>query len=273
MIIDGRSLAQTVLARSLARTKTLPHAPRVTAIVANESPATASYLAIKTQRAAEAGCVLEVLRFPETVTTEELCDAIQACTSEAIIVQLPLPDSVDTKRVCDAIPVEKDADVLSSAARARFEAGKGTLLPPVVGAVKEILSTYAVPLQGKRVVVVGAGYLVGAPVRAWLTHEGAEVEVVTRESGDLHEALALAELIISGAGTPHLITPDMLRTGAVLIDAGTSESGGALAGDADPSCARVCGIFTPVPGGVGPLAVAKLFENAAMLATWEHPSG
>ena len=116
--------------------------------------------------------------------------------------------------------------------------------------------------------VVGKGFLVGAPVAAWLTGQGADVSVLTSKSGDLAATLGNADIIISGAGSPHLIKPEMLKQGVVLIDAGTSESDGILAGDADPACADTCSLFTPVPGGVGPLAVACLFENAVTLA--EH---
>jgi methylenetetrahydrofolate dehydrogenase (NADP+)/methenyltetrahydrofolate cyclohydrolase len=89
---------------------------------------------------------------------------------------------------------------------------------------------------------------------------------VTLESGDLSASLRGADLIVSGAGSPHLVKPDMLKEGVVLIDAGTSESGGAIVGDADPACADKCSLFTPVPGGVGPLAVACLFDNVVTLA-------
>ncbi len=266
MIIDGRSLAKEVLARTALRAAALGKAPLVSAIVVAESAATRSYLAIKAARAADAGCVLDVVKFSEDVSTNELRSAVSSCTADALIVQLPLPEEVDTKQVCDAIPLSKDADVLSSAARALFEHTENALLPPVVGAVRKILEFGNVDVAGKKAVVIGAGFLVGAPVATWLTRQGAEVTVVTLESGSLRETLSIADIVVSGAGSPHLITPDMLKEGAVLIDAGTSESGGAIVGDADPTCADVCSLFTPVPGGVGPLAVACLFENVINLA-------
>ncbi len=281
-------MAAEVLARAKAHATNLPHPPKVLAIVANETPATKSYLAIKAKRAADAGCVLEIQQFPESVSAEELRSAIAQSDADAIIVQLPLPEGIDAKEVCDAIPAAKDADVLSSAARAVFESGglrNPHLLPPVVGAVREILEYGRVDIAGKSAVVIGRGFLVGAPVAAWLTQQGADVTVLNSKS-DMSAALRTADIIVSGAGSPHFIKPGMLKEaktarcsspdaspdeafrGAVLIDAGTSESNGALAGDADPACADKCSLFTPVPGGVGPLAVAKLFENAVALAEW-----
>ncbi|MCX6787546.1 MAG: bifunctional 5,10-methylenetetrahydrofolate dehydrogenase/5,10-methenyltetrahydrofolate cyclohydrolase [Candidatus Kaiserbacteria bacterium] len=266
MIVDGRVLANEVLARAKARARELSRVPRVLGIVANTTPATQSYLRIKEKRATDAGCVFEVQRFLEDTNADLLCRAIAATNADTVIVQLPLPSGIDTKKVCDAIPLEKDADVLSSVARTKFEHGDAdALLPPVVAAVREIFIQYTIEVKGKSAVVIGNGWLVGNPCAVWLKQQGAEVSMVTLESGDLAAALSVADIVISGAGSPHLIKPDMIKEGVVLIDAGTSDSGGALAGDADPACAEKCALFTPVPGGVGPLAVACLFENAVTL--------
>ena len=278
-------MAGEVLARAKERAESMGRAPKTVAIVTSETPATMSYLRIKERRAADAGCVLEVVRLPENTSTAELVATVLSASadSDAIIVQLPLAYGVDTKAVCDAIPVSKDADVLSSVARARFESGFSTsgvnassktpdvfppLLPPVVGAVREILKKNNVEVDGKRAVVIGEGWLVGKPCATWLAQQGAEVQVLTIQNSAEEKAAALraAHIIISGAGSPHLIKPDMLTRGVVLIDAGTSELGGEVVGDADPACAEVCSLFTPVPGGIGPLAVACLFENVVSLA-------
>lgn len=263
MIIDGKKLAGEILARTKERAEKLLHPPRVIAIVGNETPATLSYLKIKRTRAADAGCVFE---------TRTLGASFE--DADAIIMQLPLPQEVNQREACDSIPLTKDADVLSSAARQKFERGDAdALLPPVVAAIREIFKKNTVEVKGKRAVVIGDGWLVGNPAATWLIQQGAEVEVITLESSDIRncstpgvEQLHAADIVVSGAGSPHLIKPEMLKEGVVLIDAGTSESGGTLVGDADPACAEICSIFTPVPGGVGPLAVACLFENVITLA-------
>lgn len=266
MNVDGRALAAQLLESVRARASHLPHPPVVAAIVANETPATASYLAIKKKRAADAGCVLVVRDFKSTVTTEALVEALRAETADAVLVQLPLPKEVDTRAVCDAIPKEKDADVLSSAARTDFANGDTMLLPPVVSAVQKILAYANVPVAGRRAAVVGKGFLVGEPVALWLTEQGAEVRSLDEHSQSFQAELLAADIIVSGAGVPHLITEDLVREGVVLIDAGTSDLGGAIAGDIDPVCAKKASVYTPVPGGVGPLAVSCLFENAVFLA-------
>jgi methylenetetrahydrofolate dehydrogenase (NADP+) / methenyltetrahydrofolate cyclohydrolase len=255
MIVDGKKVAAEILVRTRARAEKLVRRPLVVALVGEETPSTKSYLKIKAARAANAGCDFEVRTYPS-----DYADA------DAVIIQLPLPDSVDARAACDAIPLKKDADVLSRAARTKFEQGElGTLLPPVVAAIKEILERGGVGVVGKEVVVIGSGFLVGAPAAVWLAQQGGRVTVATRET-DLTQALKDADIIIAGAGVPGLIKPEMIKEGVVLIDASTSESNGVIVGDADPACAEKCALFTPVPGGVGPVAVACLFENVLFLS-------
>jgi methylenetetrahydrofolate dehydrogenase (NADP+)/methenyltetrahydrofolate cyclohydrolase len=268
MIIDGRAVAKEILLNVKERASAFAKPPHIIAVVTSDTPATRSYLSIKEKRAVDAGCVLEVLSLPEDTSTSTLCSTILSEVvpkADAIIVQLPLPEGLDTQQVCDTIPLVKDADILSSAARAVFAHAPESLVPPVVGAVRAILEQGSIAVAGKKIAVLGAGFLVGAPVATWCTKQGGQVTIVTKESGDLAGALKDADIIVSGMGVPHLITPSIIKEGVVLIDAGTSESGGAIVGDADPACAEKCTLFTPVPGGVGPIAVALLFENVVAL--------
>lgn len=262
MIVDGRAIASEILKDVRAKGT---RAAIVRAVVVMPSPATESYLAIKEARAEEAGMHLEVVRLPESATTMDVIEAVEKPGADAVIVQLPLPEHLDSKVILDKIPVDQDADVLSSLAYVRFkEDVDGALLPPVVASIAEVLEREKVFVAGKGVMVVGQGRLVGMPAAAWLVNQGAEVMVVTREEGDLSR-LEDADVIIAGAGSPALIQPHHIREGVVLIDAGTSESGGAIVGDADPSCAAKASVFTPVPGGIGPIAVACLFRNVMLL--------
>lgn len=257
MIINGLTIAQEILVRTKARTEKLGRRPNVLIYVSpEETPVTRSYLKIKAKSADDAGCDFE--------ETQSLTPSAHA---DAFVVQLPLPSDVSTDDVLNAISVAQDADVLSAAAREKFEKGnQDALLPPVVAAVREIFMRGKVDVKGKHTLVVGDGRLVGRPCAIWLTQQGAHVSVVTLESGDLSVALRAANIIVSGAGSPHLIKPEMIKDGAVLVDAGASESRGVIVGDADPACSGKCSLFTPVPGGVGPIAVACLFENAVTLA-------
>jgi len=265
-LVDGRAIASDIVAKAKFAIAPLGRELVVRAVVMSPTGATDSYLRMKSARAEDAGMRMEVVRMADDATDQEVMAAVQAPGADAVIVQLPLPPTVTTSLILDEIPLEKDADVLSRAAYENFAYHKSeALLPPVVAAIKEVLARGGVEIAGKRAVILGSGKLVGQPASVWLEEMGADITVLTRKSESLAD-LAHADIVILGAGSPHLVKPDMLKKGVVLIDAGTSESGGAIVGDADPACSEVASIFTPVPGGMGPIAVACLFQNAAKLA-------
>jgi methylenetetrahydrofolate dehydrogenase (NADP+)/methenyltetrahydrofolate cyclohydrolase len=263
MIIDGRAISRELLAH--IREEGVGGIVR--AITVAPTAATRSYLRIKERAAQDAGMQLDVVQLPDDATTDDVLAAIDAPAADAVIVQLPLPAGIDTERVLAAIPIEKDADVLSPAARARSNE-KDAFVAPVAAAVDEILVRAGVSPEGKHVAVIGKGRLVGEPVAARLAAQGAHVT-----SYDEHDfspsSLADADIIVAGSGVPHLVKPEMIKDGVVLIDAGTSEqptdSGTALVGDIDPACAERASVYTPVPGGVGPITVACLFRTVAAL--------
>jgi len=138
-------------------------------------------------------------------------------------------------------------------------------LPPVVGAIKELSKRQHVVFAGAKVVVVGEGRLVGKPAALWAKKQGAQVKVIHRNTERPEEILKTADIIISGAGDPGIIKPEMIKEGVVIFDAGTSEEGGVLKGDANPACADKATLFTPVPGGIGPITVAVLLRNLVNL--------
>lgn len=267
MVVDGKQIMGEILRAVRAGVDALDRAPIVRAVAVNPTPATESYLRIKSRKAEAAGMRLEVVRLGTEAGDDEVTTAITTPAADAVIVQLPLPARIDTQRALDAIPEAWDADMLSGAAYARFLAAEpGALLPPVVGAVAEILARAGIDPAGKHAVVVGNGRLVGHPVAAWLTARGAAVTVLDKETFSAGaQALKAAEIVVSGVGSAHFLTPDLLAPDAVLIDAGTSESNGAIVGDFDPACADLASVFTPVPGGVGPITVACLFKNVLQL--------
>ncbi|KND49946.1 MAG: methylenetetrahydrofolate dehydrogenase (NADP+) / methenyltetrahydrofolate cyclohydrolase [Parcubacteria bacterium C7867-008] len=269
MIIDGRSIASDILAEAREIASHLPHVPVVRAVVVCPSAATESYLKVKSARAEDAGMQMQVVQIANDASTEDVIQAVKEPGADAVIVQLPLPDGLDQDAILASIPETQDADVLSANAYISFEQGiDGALIPPVAGAVAEICARTDVSVSGKKALVIGNGRLVGKPVWQWLVHQGADALIVTRATqATLPMLMPNMDIIVSGAGSPGLVQPEHLKEGVILIDAGTSESNGAIVGDADPACAKVASVFTPVPGGVGPIAVACLFRNAAVLAT------
>lgn len=258
MIIDGRALAKEVYSE-LANARTHIAAEiKLGIVVASVDPVIESFIRIKGHAATQLN--VDVIRrdlLPGS-TTENAVDLVRHLADEcdAVIVQLPLPDYFDTEAVLAAIPREKDVDGISPL----VEEKDRPVHAPVAAAIEEILARWQISPAGKKVVVVGAGRLVGKPAAWLLSHMNADLTVVTQEEGSLAD-LKDADIVILGAGNPGFVKPEHLKKGVVLIDAGTSESGGKIMGDADPGCAEVASVFTPVPGGVGPIAVAMIFKN------------
>ena len=263
VIIDGKHIANELIEMLGHERAALPQSLKLGVIVADGDMAAQSFVRIKERVADKLGVALVREFLTPEMDTEDALAAIERLkkTTQGIIVQLPLPKQFDTDVILAAVPTSHDADALHPTQR--------IVRAPVAEAVSEILVRHDISAQNKNAVVVGAGRLVGAPVAELLRSLGAHVSIVTLDGGSLSE-LKDADIVVSGAGSPGMIKPSMLKEGVVLIDAGTSEQAGRLVGDADPSCAEVASIFTPVPGGVGPIAVAMLFKNLfALLKTTE----
>jgi methylenetetrahydrofolate dehydrogenase (NADP+)/methenyltetrahydrofolate cyclohydrolase len=135
------------------------------------------------------------------------------------------------------------------------------VLPPVVGAIDEISKVYKLPWQAKQVIIFGEGRLVGAPAAEYAKQRGARIVIMNEFSQNVAEITKTADIIILGAGKPNLLTLDMVKEGVIVFDAGASEDGGLLVGDASPEVVNKASLFTPVPGGIGPVTVALLFRN------------
>ncbi len=265
MIVDGKAVAQTLYdalqtERAQFGEVTLGH------LVTEMSPVTASYARIKERGAERLNIKMVRTELPEGSDTAAALAAIQQLveTCDSVIPQLPIVPGIDAAAVINAIPKEKDVDVLSDAAVAEFEKGDWPAIPPVPAALKYILEHYNVPIQGAKVVVIGQGRLVGKPAAVLFKRLGADVRCLIK-GDEVAMATREADIILSGAGVPGLIKPDMIKEGVAIVDAGTSESGGKVVGDADPSCAEKCSVFTPVPGGVGPVAIAHIYVNVLAL--------
>lgn len=259
MIIDGRAMARDILEEARTMTAGRKTPLRMRAVTVSPNAATQSYLKVKARAAEAAGIGFEVIELAGDASTNDVIEAIQAPDADAVIAQLPLPAGIDTDAALAAIPLDKDADALTSAARTA-----GVPVSPVAAAVEDILLRSNISVEGMEVVVIGKGWLVGTPVATRLAALGAHVTAYGA-SDFTPTVLSNADIVVSGAGVPHLVQPEMVKEGVVLIDAGTSEANGTLAGDIDPACASKARIYTPVPGGVGPIAVACLMRNAAQL--------
>ncbi len=260
MIVDGRALASEIIADISETTSRMDDLPLLAVFTCAPNFETKKFLDLKTKRAGEAGIALELIEMQPTVTIKDMKTAIAQVVgdSDGIIIQFPFPH-IATTDLIPLIPASHDVDMM------QYEGQLEGALPPVVGAIDAISHAYGVDWIGKEVVVVGNGRLVGTPAAMYAMARGASVTVVTKEAYDT-EAITRADIVILGAGAPGLLTPDMVKEGVVVFDAGTSEEGGMLVGDADKAVADKASLFTPVPGGIGPLTIAILLKNVLYLA-------
>ncbi|MDP1719255.1 MAG: bifunctional 5,10-methylenetetrahydrofolate dehydrogenase/5,10-methenyltetrahydrofolate cyclohydrolase [bacterium] len=254
MIIDGKQIASLVL----AELKKQPQpTKKMIAVLVGDDPASLSFLKQKERVAKELGVGFELKQFSGDIGQVELMENIVLISSEqnvgGLIVQLPLPARFDRDQILSAITLEKDVDVLV-----------GSILPPAVLAVEDILNFLNFDLKGKIVGVVGKGFLVGAPIAKWLQGKCSQVIIFDSKS-DLAD-LKKADLVITGTGKAGLITDDMLKEGAGVIDFGYGMVNGKISGDFAASLLlttspNLLAFYTPTPGGTGPILVAELYKN------------
>jgi methylenetetrahydrofolate dehydrogenase (NADP+)/methenyltetrahydrofolate cyclohydrolase len=255
MKLETSDLVGFIKERHRVQLKSFKPVPRLALVDVEHNAASASFIRAKQQYGADIGAEV-IIESPDS--SAELNKTLKKLSEDSlitgIVLQLPLPESYDTQKAIDLIKLTKDVDGLRQ--DSPFD-------PAAAKAILWILANQKVDLKSSHFVVVGQGRLVGAPIAKMLEDSGAKVERCDVQTKDLAEVTKTAEVVISGTGHPGLIAKPMLKTGAILIDAGTSEvAAGKLAGDAARELyddAEV--LVTPVPGGVGPATVAALFDN------------
>ncbi len=265
MIIDGKALAAEIIARVAGQAAVLPVPPHLTVFTCAPNFETQKFLALKQTQSAIAGIALTLHEFQPDVTLAEVSRAVTAATevTDGIIIQFPFPPHLPITDLIPLIPATHDVDAFTYS-------GEGTaVLPPVVGAIDVIASAHGISFVGKNVVVVGNGRLVGVPAALYARAHGGVVTSITKDTANQAAITLAADILILGAGVPGLITADMVKPGVIIFDAGTSEEGGLLVGDANPDVASKAALLTPVPGGIGPLTIAILLKNVLSLAQ-EH---
>jgi len=257
MLIDGKKIAEEI--KTTLKGESASRRIRLAIVQVGDDEASKKFIERKVKFAKDIGAETKIYELLQDISTSQLRQKMAEIShikeNDGVILQLPLPAQIKTQYVLNGIIVSKDVDVLSSRSFGDFSTGRSKILPPVVSAIKIIFEKYNVDIKNKNIVVVGAGKLVGIPVSVWLINQSATVSVLNEFTLDISEFTKKADIIISGAGKPGLIKPDMVKDGVIIIDAGS------LVGDVDPKVAEKASLFTPVPGGIGPLTVAMVFKN------------
>lgn len=271
IIIDGRKIKDDILKNVADKVQSLPFVPIFCDILVGDNLVSASYVRMKSKIATEIGIKFKTAEFPVSITTEELVNEIENLNKVphmcGIIVQLPLPEHINKNGVLDAIAPELDVDCLGKTASENFYNNKSALPYPTALACMRVLESVDIYLSDKNIVMLGTGMLVGKPVAHLLTMKGLHVTTINRETANAKDLIKNADVIISAIGKGKFITGDMIKEGAIIIDAGTSEENGGVVGDVDMDSVKdVASYISPTPGGVGPVTVAMLMNNVLKVA-------
>ena len=278
-ILDGTAIAAQIRAELKTRAEALRAGgtvPCLAVLLAGDDPASKIYVRNKKRACAEIGIESRELLFPESVTEEELIAQIRALNADAsvdaMLVQLPLPKHINEARVLAEIAPEKDADGFHVVNAGRLFTGQESVLPCTPAGCMELLRRAGVEFCGKHAVVVGRSNIVGKPMAMLLLNEHCTVTICHSRTKDLARFTRDADILVAAVGRPGMITGDMVKPGAAVIDVGINRlESGKLMGDVDFASAEpVAGAITPVPGGVGPMTIAMLMQNAILAAEKRH---
>jgi methylenetetrahydrofolate dehydrogenase (NADP+) / methenyltetrahydrofolate cyclohydrolase len=285
-LLDGRALAtriETSLQGEVDTFATVFHRrPRLVVVLVGDLAASGSYVKSKAAAAGRVGIDSEVVRVPASATTEELVALVAAIArdehgpADGILVQLPLPEHVDTVAVLDAVPPDRDVDGFHPENAGLLSQGRPRFVPCTAAGVQRMLIDAGIETAGRHAVIVGRSDIVGKPLALLLASRGpggdATVTICHSRSSDLASITRQADILVAAVGRPRLVTADMVKPGAVVIDVGINriagpDGSGKLVGDVDFDAVReVAGSISPVPGGVGPLTVAMLLANTLLAA-------
>lgn len=276
-ILDGKATSAAIRAELAVRVTALAAngiAPGLGTVLVGDDPGSQSYVAGKHRACAEVGIASIRRELPATATqaaVEKVIDELNAdpeCT--AYIVQLPLPKGLDEGAALERVDPDKDADGLHPVNLGRLVLGQPGTLPCTPRGIVELLLRYGVTIEGANVCVIGRGVTVGRPVGLLLTQRGvggnATVTSCNTSTKDLADHTRRADIVIAAAGVPGLLTADMVRAGAAVLDLGATRTASGVVGDVDPGVRDVAAWLAPIPGGVGPMTIAMLLTTVVETA-------
>jgi methylenetetrahydrofolate dehydrogenase (NADP+)/methenyltetrahydrofolate cyclohydrolase len=274
-VIDGKAVAASVRERVAAEvselTPELGRPPGLATVLVGDDPASAIYVRRKREACEEVG-IRSHHHEPAADTSQEdllaLVDELNASEEvDGILVQLPLPDALDADAIVNRLDPAKDVDGLTPTSAGLLARGEPGLVPCTPRGVMELLDSEGVDPSGKEAVIVGRSNLVGRPLASLLLGAHATVTICHSRTRDLGEVCRRAEILVAAVGSPRLVTAEMVRPGATVIDVGTNRTDDGLVGDVDfDAVSEVAAAITPVPGGVGPMTIAMLLANTVQAA-------
>ena len=272
-ILDGKQIAKDYrqgLQDQVEALKEKGFTPKLSVILVGNDGASQSYVRSKKKAAEKIGMISEIVHLEETATEEEVLNELNRLNNDdsvsGIFVQVPLPKQVSEQKILEAINPEKDVDGFHPINIGKLYIDEQTFVPCTPLGIMEILKHADIDLEGKNAVVIGRIHIVGQPVSKLLLQKNASVTILHSRSKDMASYLKDADVIVSAVGKPGLVTKDVVKEGAVIIDVGnTPDENGKLKGDVDYDAVKeIAGAITPVPGGVGPLTITMVLNNTLL---------
>lgn len=272
-ILDGKQIAKDYrqgLQDQVEALKEKGFTPKLSVILVGNDGASQSYVRSKKKAAEKIGMISEIVHLEEAATEEEVLNELNRLNNDdsvsGILVQVPLPKQVSEQKILEAINPEKDVDGFHPINIGKLYIDEQTFVPCTPLGIMEILKHADIDLEAKNAVVIGRSHIVGQPVSKLLLQKNASVTILHSRSKDMASYLKDADVIVSAVGKPSLVTKDVVKEGAVIIDVGnTPDENGKLKGDVDYDAVKeIAGAITPVPGGVGPLTITMVLNNTLL---------
>ena len=271
--MDGKALAERIRAEVAQAAGELGEIGLTTVLVGDD-PASEIYIGLKHGAATAVGIRASDLRFPSTTSEADLLATIAELnaddTVDAILVQLPVPGDIDEDKVVRAVDPAKDVDAFHPENAGELYLGRPRLVPATAAGVMGLLAEYGIELEGARAVVVGRSAIVGKPTAQLLLQANATVTVCHSRTRDLARQTLDADVLVVAVGKAAIVTAAMIKPGSAVVDVGMNRTDAGLVGDVDPAAADTAGFITPVPGGVGPMTIACLLQNAVTCARYRR---
>lgn len=271
-IIDGRKSAETIKNQISVNLKSSKKELGLGTILVGNDPGSVAYVDGKHRDCSEVGISSIKVNLSTTSSEDEIIAAIEKLNKDpkctGFIVQLPLPASIDVQNILSKIDPNKDADGLHPFNLGNLVLSKNSIIPCTPKAIWALLSEYKVNLSGAKVLIIGRGSTVGRPLSILLSQKNIDATVTLAHSAtrNLTDLINDADVVVAAIGKPHFIKPEMIKSGAVVIDVGITRTQTGLVGDVDPGVINIASLFAPMPGGVGPMTRAMLLTNLVELA-------
>ena len=265
-IIDGKKIAEKLRAELKKKVSKLKEKPGLAVVLVGKNPASQVYVNMKEKKCNEAGFYFKKIVLPENISEEELLGKIDELNQDnkihGMLVQLPLPKHIDEHLIIDAILPPKDADGFNPINMGNLLIGKNLVVPATPKGIIKLIESTGINLEGKHAVVVGRSNIVGKPVSVLLQQKNCTVTMCHSKTKPLAKYTKEGDILVVAIGKARMITKDMVKKGAIVIDVGTNKVYDKLVGDVDfDEVKKVAGYITPVPRGVGPMTIACLLEN------------